>query len=61
MVIATHLIAAIFVAATPVATKLALDDLAARLRDARHRRLTRRAGRLLQRVREDYEARGMTW
>lgn len=44
-----HLVAIGAVAATPPATHAALDAVAVRLRRARHHRLTRRHGRMLQR------------
>lgn len=57
----THLIADLFVVATPGGTYLAAEGAKSRVRRAIHRRQTRRAGQLLARIREVYEAEGMTW
>lgn len=59
--IVTHLIAGLFVVSTPGGTYLAADAARSRVRRAIHRRQTRRAGQLLARIREHYEAEGTTW
>jgi hypothetical protein len=59
--IVTHLIAGLFVVATPGGTYLAADGARSRVRRAVHRRRTLRNGQLLARIREHYEATGTQW